>query len=714
MLVILATIEANATTALSTFLHQFHTQHRSIISEETWPPNQPTFYIPQSLMYHEGRYKGKEESDLMVKLIQMGYNHLNYQPLQHILNCSKSTKETNSITKIFTSLDAHKGPKFLLIEGAQGMGKTILLKEIAYRWANKELLITCKLVFLIPLHDPQVHQVKTLSTFLQYFCDKSGFPRKVIESVFVSSDNVSGTNVAFLFDSFEEFPTDLQEDSFVRKVLKREVLPNCVLVVSSRPHASACLRPQATIRVHLLGFTEMQQKKEFVEQALEDQQQNREVTQYLEHETTINHLCFVPLNMAILLHIYLFNRALFSSNLTTLYSKFLCLIICRHLAKHNHSFENITYDSYDLRSLPAPYDKIITNLSKLSSENLKTKMKMVFTCDDIKETCPDIFTTPGAINGFGLLQAVQCDCIAGRPIKFTFSHCIIQETLASHHIYVPNTQLKCLRFFKTWFKAGNKEICSDIVNANIFDGRTINLRGISLTSSDVKCLTHILIQSPHQEWEEVDMHGCNIEDRGIVILHQGLMNHNIIIKRLSLSYNNLTKSSSSKIHDIVIRCAVQVLAIRYNPAISKDTNFFSSLLSDPNSKLEELYMSNTNCTPSSTVTNIFSALEENKKLKTLQTINNNITDDDCNAIVETLRKNTSLVELNISGNQINAKSAKRIIKALADNNTLEYLALPWYKPKHQKDFTKLAKRVSKKRDCRLDLFCHQPFQVQLK
>ena len=697
MLVILAAIEVDPTTELSTFLCQFHTQHRSIIGEKTWPPNQPTFYIPQSLMYHEGRYKDKEESDLMVELNQMGLNH---QPPQYIPNRSKSTKETNDIKNIFTSLNTHKGPKFLLIEGAQGMGKTILLKEIVYRWANNELLITCKLVFLIPLHDPQVHKVKTLSAFLQYFCEKSGFPREVIERVFASSDNFNGTNVAFLFDSFEEFPTDLQEDSFVYKVLQREVLPNCVLVVSSRPHASACLRPYATVRVYLLGFTEMQQKKEFIEQALEDQQQNREVTQYLERESTINDLCFVPLNMAILLHLYLFNCALFSSNLTELYSKFLCLIICRHLAKHNHSFENTTYD---LRSLPAPYDKIITNLCKFSSENLKTKMKTVFTCDDIKETCPDIFTTPGAINGFGLLQAVQCDCIAGRTIKFTLSYCIIQT---SHHIYIPNTQLRC----QTCFKAGNKEIRRDIVNANIFDSRTINLRGISLTPSDVEYLTLILIQSPHQEWEEVDIHGCDIEDCGIVILHQGLMNHNVIIKRLSLSYNNLTKSSSSKIHDIVIHCGVQVLAIRYNPAISKDTNFFSLLLSDPNSKLEELYMSNTNCTPSSTVTNMFSALEENKKLKTLQTINNNITNGDCNAIVEALQQNTSLVELNISGNQINAKSAKRIIQALADNNTLEYLALPWYKPKRQKDFTKLAKTVSKKRDCRLNLFCHQPFK----
>ena len=714
-LIISVTIEAGPMFELSIHLCESYKQQRYIIGEKTWPPSQPTFYIPQSLMYHQGEYKGKEESDLMVELIRMGskyaltpedtnYSYPNHQPLQHLLNCSKSTRVTESITDIFTSLDTHEGPKSLLIEGAQGMGKTILLKEIAYRWANNELLKTYKLVFLINLQDPKVHRVKTLSAFLQYFCEKSGLTRKAIDTVFANSDNVAGKNVAFFFDSFEEFLTDSQEDSFFYKILKCEVLPKRLLVVSSRPHATAFLRSEATVRVHLLGFTKMEQKKKFIEQALEDHQ-HTEVTQYLKHESTINNLCSVPLYMAILLHMYLFNHALFSGNLTKLYNNFLCLIICRDLAKHHHSFENITYN---LRNLPAPCDKIITKLCKLASESLNTKMNSVFTVDEIRETCPDILETPGAINGFGLLHAVQCDCLTGSTIKFSFSHCIIQEILASHHVHIPTSQLKCLHLYKTCFKTGNKEICSDIVNA-IFDGRTINLRGISLSLSDVKCLAFILTQLSHQEWEEVDIHGCDIKDHGIIILHQALMNRSITIKRLSLSYNNLTESSSLKIHDIVIHCEVQALAIRHNPAISKDTDFFSSILSDCNSQLEELYMSNTNCTPSSSIANMFAALEENKKLKTLQTINNNLTNNDCGAIVNALQKNTSLVELNISGNQIDAKNAKRIVQALADNNTLKYLALPWYKPKHQKDITKIAKKVDKKRDCRLDLFCHQPF-----
>ena len=671
-----------------------HKEQRIIAYEETWPPNQPISYVPQSLMYHQGRYC-KEETDLMMELLQMDDD---YPLVQYIKSTAKVTKK---LTEIFLS-----PPNFLLIEGFKGMGKTIILKEIAYRWSKNELLTTCKIVFLVRLQDPKIHKLKTWSDFLQYYCEEKG-----LDSTFVSNytDYNSGKNIAFLFDAFEEFPTDLRKDGFVHKVLKREVLPSCVLVITSCPHSSACLRPQATIRVCLLGFTEMKQKKKFICKAIQDKQKIKEVTQHLEHDSTLKKFCFSPIHMVFLLHIYQYSHDLFS-NVSKLYEHIVCLTICRHLAKHDNSFENTTYN---LSNLPDDCDKILIQLSKLAADHPRTKMKIVFTSDNIKETCPDIFRIPGAINGFGLLQAVQCDGLTGRIMKFNFSHPIIPEALAAHHNQIPNSQLKCLRSFKTYSEAGNLEICRRIVNAKVFDKKTINLRGTILSSSDIKCLALILTQSPHKKWEEVDLHGCDIKDDGIVILHEELIKHSITIKRFSLSDNNLTMSSSSQIHEIIIHCAVKVLAIRHNPAIGKDPHFYFSILSHPDSMVEQLYMSNTNCKQSNATTNMFSALEKNKTLKLLQSTNNNITDDDCDAIVRMLQNNTSLVEFNISGNQITAKNAKRIIQALANNNTLEYLALPWYKLKHQKSIAKLAKKVDKNRYrhhcCKLDLFCHQPF-----
>ena len=73
--------------------------------------------------------------------------------------------------------------------------------------------------------------------------------------------------------------------------------------------------------------------------------------------------------------------------------------------------------------------------------------KLVFTFDEIKVACPDIATIPGAINGFGLLQAVQHIDIYGEKMTFNFLHFTIQEFLAAHHVasLSPSQELKILK-----------------------------------------------------------------------------------------------------------------------------------------------------------------------------------------------------------------------------------------------------------------------------
>ena len=50
--------------------------------------------------------------------------------------------------EILAPLEQSKDPQFVLIEGAPGMGKSILLKEIVYRWGNKQLLKRFKVEFV--------------------------------------------------------------------------------------------------------------------------------------------------------------------------------------------------------------------------------------------------------------------------------------------------------------------------------------------------------------------------------------------------------------------------------------------------------------------------------------------------------------------------------------------------------------------------------------
>ena len=101
---------------------------------------------------------------------------------------------------------------------------------------------------------------------------------------------------------------------------------------------------------------------------------------------------------------------------------------------HGHHLQgNIT--KLTDRDLPEPYNKIIQQLSKLSLEALNDD-KLIFTFEKITEACADITAIPGAINGCGLLQAVEHFAIGfiGTTTTINFLHFSIQEYLAADHI----------------------------------------------------------------------------------------------------------------------------------------------------------------------------------------------------------------------------------------------------------------------------------------
>ena len=312
-------IGADAITILSEMVSHCNLRERFNTDEETWPPDQPKNFTPQVLIHHQGQYNMKQ-AIAMARLIQTGgvdeissltnnnqslsKHHPkldSHEPLQKVLGSSTVTKE---LSDILAPLEKLKDPQFILIEGAPGIGKSILLKEIAYRWGNKQLLKTFKLILLVCLRDPTVQQVVSVSDLLQHFCEGNS---RAIEIAAACHDYLSwngGKDLAFLFDGFDEFPHELQKNSLIYKILNCKVLPHCALVVSSRPHATVHLREQATVRVDILGFTEIE-RNQFIQQALKEQPQSiKELTQYLEDNFTISSLCAVPFNMFVLLFLY--------------------------------------------------------------------------------------------------------------------------------------------------------------------------------------------------------------------------------------------------------------------------------------------------------------------------------------------------------------------------------------------------------------------------
>ena len=670
---------------------------------------------------------------------------LSCQPLQEVLDTSKVTKE---VTEILAPLETSDDPQFILIEGAPGIGKSLLLKHIAYRWSIQQILQKFKLVLLICLRDPAVQQMSFIDDLLQSFCRRD---RRATETASACSDYLSennGEDLALLFDGYDEYPERLRKDSLIVDILEREVLPRCGLIVSSRPHASVSLREQATVRVDILGFTEAEREDYIKESMKGEPQKIDELTQYLQDHSIISSLCFVPFNLVSLVYLYKQGYCL-PKNHAELYNYFICLTICRHLAKHGHRLQgNIT----KLTDLPAPYNKIIQQLSKLSLQALNDD-KLIFTFEEIKASCPDMTAIPGAINGFGLLQAVEHFGFTGTTTTINFLHFSIQEYLAAHHIanlpadeelkiieekfwsdihfnmfsiYVSltkgqrpsfkhflcggnkaiaisdkflNNRLQCLRLYRCFHEAGDVDICKTIERSVTFSDKVIDLSRNSLTASDVECVTVFLTSSFHKEWVDLDLSSCYLQDHGLHILHRGLLHcRKITINQLQLNYNGLTTQSSSLIRDIVVTCEVKELWIDGNDIIGENEQLYS-ILSNPSTMLEVLYMYNTKLSSRAAIA-LFTALKDNNKLKELHIAINPITDDACAAITTALERNSCLVRLGMDNNLLTGEAIVNIVNGLKVNNTLEMLWLPTCPEDIKKTISSLQEVINKNRKSR--------------
>ena len=666
-----------------------------------------------------------------------------HQPLQEVLDTSKVTKE---VAEILAPLETSDDPQFILIEGAPGIGKSLLLKHIAYRWSIQQILQKFKLVLLICLRDPAVQQMSFIDDLLQSSCKRDKDATEVASVCRKYFVNNNGEDLALLFDGYDEYPERLRKDSLIADILEREVLPRCGLIVSSRPHASVSLRQEATVRVDILGFTEAEREHYIKESMKGEPQKIDELTQYLQGHSTISSLCFTPFNLVTLIYLYKQGYCL-PKNHAELYNYFICLTICRHLAKHVH--RRLQGDITKLTDLPEPYNKIIQQLSKLSLQALNND-KLIFTFEEIKASCPDMTAIPGAINGFGLLQAVEHFGFTGTTTTINFIHFSIQEYLAAHHIanlpadeelkiieekfwsdihfnmfsiYVSltkgqrpsfkhflcdgnkaiaisdkflNNRLQCLRLYRCFHEAGDVDICKTIERSVTFSDKEINLSRTSLTASDVECVTVFLTSSFHKEWVEFNLYSCYLQDHGLHILHRGLLHcRKITIDELRLHYNGLTTQSSSLISDIVVTCEVKVLGIAGNYTIGENEQLYS-ILSNPSTMLEELYMYNTKLSSRAAIA-LFTALKDNNKLKRL---NNAITDDACAAITTALERNSCLVRLSMDDNPLTGEAIVNIVNGLKVNNTLELLLLPSCPEDIKKTISSLQEVINKNRESR--------------
>jgi len=722
---------------LSSHLKTYYISQRFITDDSQWPPEQPRHFTPVVMVHQDNRRSKKDSTDS--SLIQGSID-------QYISSISrKCTKNLHEVLLQLEQPSSCGRPHLFLIEGSPGIGKSILLKHIAYLWAKNELLPMTNFLFLLHLRDPAVQQINCVNSLVHHFYKYEKEAQKIANSCTTFLMKDGGKSVAILLDGYDEFPEDLRKKSFISDLINHVVLPASAVVITSRPHASTRLCNNVTCRIEILGFSEEDQAH-FIHQSLEGEDEKLlQLNQYLKDHPTIMGLCFVPFNMTVLLLLYEQQVSL-PTNSAELFNLFICLTICRHLNKTQIPLEE---DITDLHNLPNPYSSVIRQLSKFAFKAL-CKTKLVFSLDEIKECCPSIGEYP---NCFGLLQAVEYVRLISKTRSFNFIHLSVQEYLAAYYVarlpqddseelsilqeyfwsdthynmfnyYVSLTQgqspsfksflksfnskiandytfrrrniLKFIRLFHCFYDAGDSQMCQAIEQR--FSDRIIDLYGRTLTANDLQDIATVLTSSSFKQWKWISFGDCHIQDYGIRLLHRSLNNSGVSIDELYFFNNDLTSTSDPLLRDIALSCNVKGLNITSNKTVGGSENF--TLLSNPSCLVESLAMYDNTYSSSQWASQLFNSLIENKSLQKLWSGLNHVTDEVCSVISTAIRTNNTLQELNMDGNPFTGKAFEDFGNSLKENNALQVLALSRHSQIVSNELKMLQDDVNKSRQSR--------------
>ena len=141
---------------------------------------------------------------------------------QKVFSASKATKQ---IKEILVPLENSEESCFILIEGAPGIGKSVFLKEIAYKWGAKELLQKFELVLLLCLRDPRLQKIKDIDGLLESYCkgDKNatGIANACNCKQYLFANG--GKTLLLLLDGYDEYPEYLRKEGLVSSILQRQI-----------------------------------------------------------------------------------------------------------------------------------------------------------------------------------------------------------------------------------------------------------------------------------------------------------------------------------------------------------------------------------------------------------------------------------------------------------------------------------------------------------
>ena len=629
------------------------------------------------------------------------------------------TKEVASMTSIFTPHEKSQRPLVVLIEGEPGIGKTTYSQKLAYDWATRqgrqwdESFPRVEVLLLLKCRDIK-------SSCIWKAIEDQILPEGIepeVRDTFIQFLQENPSKVLLVLDGLDE--ADPEKLKLFRKLIQKELLPGCFIVLTSRHEAGSNIRQYTDTLLEIQGFTATDARCFIRRYFL--QSDNEHLAETLIEELRLANLCELtrnPLNTLLLCVIFEDLNGVLPNSRTKLYIEMVLFVLRRYVKKNDLSISD--------KDLLLVYKKELMILGSVALDSLR-KGELYFEDhqSDFEQSLLPKF-------GFVSIQAggsKRAPCPRYAFLHKTFQEffsafflafCIIDGTM--HCISVANEEYeKELSQVFTFMggivamhsEATSVSIVKSFVSAVNLSGRVsrdyqTHLRLALLFINECKSFSETLYtELAHSFGESLDL--VDLTYSGIPCLFKRsfsalfmALTVNTSLTSLDLSLNSIgAEGANSLSQTLRVNTSLTSLHLSRNSIGAEGANSLSQALR-VNTSLTSLDLSrnsigdkgakllsqalrvNTSLTSLDLTLNFIGnegahslsqALRVNTSLTSVHLSDNSIGDEGANSLSQALRVNTSLTSLDLSRNSIGAEEANSLSEALRVNTSLTSLDL---------------------------------------